>query len=206
MVACSIDEPAPRLGRAGTSSTSAGWTISAGPAWSITRKPTPTASTRRPNWCGPAGPCGTCAWPMRFPCSPARTACTWTVCWRRYGEIHKVSALETMQFSAISVVPDINCCVTLDSKMAGDLALRGGPHPQRTGGSEYYAHLGYVGLNVPRVRSTGIRSLYRALNRAVQKGCVAPPTASTAAAWNSPGHGGHGRQPRPAGGRRPDPS
>ena len=37
----------------------------------------------------------------------------------RYGETHKVSALETLQFSAISVVEDVTRCVTMDSKVAG---------------------------------------------------------------------------------------
>jgi phosphoribosylformylglycinamidine synthase len=91
----------------------------------------------------------------------------------RYGEIHKVSALETMQFSAISVVPDINRCVTLDSKMAGDLVYAVGLTRSELGGSEYYAHLGYVGLNVPQVRSAEFVPLYRAMNRVVEKGWVA---------------------------------
>jgi len=91
----------------------------------------------------------------------------------RYGETHKVSALETMQFSAISVVPDIGRCVSLDSKMAGDLVYAVGLTRNELGGSEYYAHLGYVGLNVPQVRGTEFVPLYRALNRAVQRGCMA---------------------------------
>jgi phosphoribosylformylglycinamidine synthase II len=91
----------------------------------------------------------------------------------RYGETHKVSALETMQFSAISVVPDVSCCVTLDSKVAGDLVYAIGLTRNELGGSEYYDHLGYVGLNVPQVLCTEFIPIYRALNRALNKGCVA---------------------------------
>jgi phosphoribosylformylglycinamidine synthase len=91
----------------------------------------------------------------------------------RYGETHKVSALETMQFSTISVVPDISRCVSLDSKMAGDLVYAVGLTRNELGGSEYYAHLGYVGLNVPQVRTAEFVPLYRAMNRVVEKGGVA---------------------------------
>jgi len=91
----------------------------------------------------------------------------------RYGETHKVSALETMQFSTISVVPDIARCVTMDSKMAEDLIYVIGLTRNELGGSEYYAHLGYVGLNVPQVRSTEFIPCYRAMNHSVAKGLVA---------------------------------
>jgi phosphoribosylformylglycinamidine synthase len=91
----------------------------------------------------------------------------------RYGETHKVSALETMQFSTISVVADIARCVTMDSKMAEDLVYVVGDTRNELGGSEYYGHLGYVGVNVPQVRSTEFIPRYRAMNDAVAKGLVA---------------------------------
>jgi phosphoribosylformylglycinamidine (FGAM) synthase-like enzyme len=91
----------------------------------------------------------------------------------RYGETHKVSALETLQFSAISVVPDIARCVTMDSKMAGDLVYVLGLTRNELGGSEYYQHFGYTGLQVPRVRSAEFIPTYRALNRAVGSGLIA---------------------------------
>jgi phosphoribosylformylglycinamidine synthase len=91
----------------------------------------------------------------------------------RYGEMHKVSALETMQFATISLVPDIGGCATMDSKMAGDLVYVAGLTRNELGGSEYYAHLGYLGLNVPQVRSAEFMPLYRALNRAIAAGLAA---------------------------------
>jgi len=91
----------------------------------------------------------------------------------KYGETHKVSAPETMQFSAISVVPDINRCVTMDIKMPGDLVYVIGVTRNELGGSEYYAHLGYTGLNVPRVRSSEFILLYRALAAAISQDLVA---------------------------------
>jgi phosphoribosylformylglycinamidine synthase len=91
----------------------------------------------------------------------------------RYGEMHKVSALETMQFATISRVPDIDRCVTMDSKLAGDLVYVTGLTRNELGGSEYYAHLGYLGLNVPQVRSAEFMPLYRALHRAIAAGLAA---------------------------------
>jgi phosphoribosylformylglycinamidine synthase len=91
----------------------------------------------------------------------------------RYGEMHKVSALETLQFSAISVIDDISCCITMDSKVAGDRVYVLGITRNELGGSEYYAHLAEVGLNVPRVRSDVFLEIYRALSRAIKEGIVA---------------------------------
>ena len=91
----------------------------------------------------------------------------------RYGETHKVSALETLQFSAISVINDIEKCVTMDSKMSGDLIYILGTTRNELGGSEYYEHLGYVGLNVPHVLPDEFADLYRALGSAIEKELVA---------------------------------
>jgi phosphoribosylformylglycinamidine synthase len=91
----------------------------------------------------------------------------------RYGETHKVSALETLQFSTTSVVGDITKCVTLDSKVPGDLVYILGTTRNELGGSEYYAHFGYVGLNVPKVIPDEFLVLYKALGDAVDKEIVA---------------------------------
>jgi phosphoribosylformylglycinamidine synthase len=91
----------------------------------------------------------------------------------QYGKIHKVSALETLQFSAISVIEDIRRCVSMDSKFSGDLIYVLGLTRNELGGSEYYAHLGEVGLNVPQVRSIEFLANYRALSRSIAQGLVA---------------------------------
>jgi phosphoribosylformylglycinamidine synthase subunit PurSL len=90
-----------------------------------------------------------------------------------YGETHKVSAPGTLQFSTTSVVPDISRCVTMESKMPGDRVYILGTTRNELGGSEYYAHFGYVGLNVPRVRPTTFLELYQALQTAIGKHLVA---------------------------------
>jgi phosphoribosylformylglycinamidine synthase len=91
----------------------------------------------------------------------------------RYGEMHKVSALETLQFSAISVIDDISRCITMDSKVAGDRIYVIGTTRNELGGSEYYAHFAEVGLNVPRVRPDVFLEIYRALSRAISEGIIA---------------------------------
>jgi phosphoribosylformylglycinamidine synthase len=91
----------------------------------------------------------------------------------RYGETHKVSALETLQFSAISVIDDVTRCVTMDSKVAGDLVYILGVTRPELGASEYYAHLGYIGRNVPAVQANEFFALYRNLMRAIENGLVA---------------------------------
>ena len=89
-----------------------------------------------------------------------------------YGETHKVSAPETLQFSATSIVPDVNCCVTLDPKAPGDLIYVLGRTKDELGGSEFYDHFGYTGLNVPRVVPEEHLPLYRALAKAIARGRV----------------------------------
>ncbi|MBW2430758.1 MAG: phosphoribosylformylglycinamidine synthase [Deltaproteobacteria bacterium] len=91
----------------------------------------------------------------------------------RYGETHKVSALETLQFSAISVVEDINRCLTMDAKIPGDLLYIVGTTRNELGGSEYYEHLGYIGCNVPQVRPDEFIPLYQNLMSAVENELVA---------------------------------
>jgi phosphoribosylformylglycinamidine synthase len=91
----------------------------------------------------------------------------------RYGETHKVSALETLQFSASTLIADIARCVTLDPKMTGDRIYVLGTTRNELGGSEYYDHLGHVGLNVPQVFPDVFLPLYRALCLTIESRLVA---------------------------------
>jgi phosphoribosylformylglycinamidine synthase len=91
----------------------------------------------------------------------------------KYGESHKISALETLQFSTIGVTEDITKCVTLDIKMPDDLIYVLGVTRNELGASEYYEHLGYVGVNVPQVFPDQFMLIYRGLHQAIQKELVA---------------------------------
>ncbi|MDL1962843.1 MAG: phosphoribosylformylglycinamidine synthase subunit PurS [Deltaproteobacteria bacterium] len=91
----------------------------------------------------------------------------------RYGEKHKVSALETLQFSATSVIDNINRCITMDSKMPGDLVYVLGTTRNELGGTEYYEHFGYIGFNVPRVMPDQFVPVYKRLGHAIDREIVA---------------------------------
>jgi phosphoribosylformylglycinamidine synthase len=84
-----------------------------------------------------------------------------------------VSALETLQFSTLSLVDDITKCVTLDCKAPGDLVYLIGETHNELGGSEYYEGFGYIGLNVPRARPDRFALIYRALGHAIANDWVA---------------------------------
>jgi phosphoribosylformylglycinamidine synthase subunit PurSL len=91
----------------------------------------------------------------------------------RYGETHKVSALETLQFSVTGVVEDVGLCLTMDSKVPGDRVWVVGVTKNELGGSEYYELLGHVGLNVPVVDPDTFTARYRTINQAINKGLLA---------------------------------
>ena len=91
----------------------------------------------------------------------------------RYGITHKVSAPETMQFSAMSRLPDVSACTSMEAKQPGDRVYLVGLTRNELGGSEYYEHLGYTGLNVPQVRPDEFRPLYRALQTATTRSLTA---------------------------------
>ena len=60
----------------------------------------------------------------------------------------------------------------MDSKVPNDLVYILGLTQNELGGSEYYDHLGYVGLNVPQVFPGKFASLYKALSYAIDKELV----------------------------------
>jgi phosphoribosylformylglycinamidine synthase len=91
----------------------------------------------------------------------------------RYGDTHKVSALETLQFSAISVMENITKAVTMDSKISGDLVYIVGLTQNELGGSEYYDCFGYTGLNLPKVLPEKFSAVYKLLAIAIQKELIA---------------------------------
>ncbi|MDY6824271.1 MAG: AIR synthase-related protein [Thermodesulfobacteriota bacterium] len=91
----------------------------------------------------------------------------------RYEETRKVSALPTMQFSATAVVPDVSRCVTMDVKAPGDFVYIVGVTADELGASEYYAHLGFIGQNVPQVNMAVCRKQYAAVSAAIAQQCLA---------------------------------
>ncbi len=90
-----------------------------------------------------------------------------------FGERHKVSGLETLQFTGTSVIEDVQRCVTMDAKIPGDLLFVLGLTRNELAGSEYYDLYGYTGLNVPQVNLEEVLPLYRALEDAIGAELVA---------------------------------
>jgi phosphoribosylformylglycinamidine (FGAM) synthase-like enzyme len=88
------------------------------------------------------------------------------------GNAHRVSALSTLQFSAVAKIDDVEKCVTADVKNAGDLVYVLGLTRDELGGSEYYEMHNEIGLNVPVVDVNAAVPLYRALAGAVREGLV----------------------------------
>ena len=91
----------------------------------------------------------------------------------KFGETRKVSALETIQFSATGVIEDISKCISMDSKIPGDRVYLIGMTRNELGGSEYYERLGFTGLNVPAVHPKQFIPCYKALFLAIDKEMVA---------------------------------
>ncbi len=85
----------------------------------------------------------------------------------KFGERHKISGLETLQFTATSVITDIRKCITMDAKLSGHLVYVLGITRDELGGSEYYDVFGYTGKNVPTVRIEEVIPLYKAVSEAI---------------------------------------
>ena len=61
----------------------------------------------------------------------------------------QISIPSTLLISAISIVDDINKCVTMDAKRASNLLFIVGETKNEMGGSHYYKIKGHLGANVP---------------------------------------------------------
>jgi phosphoribosylformylglycinamidine synthase len=90
-----------------------------------------------------------------------------------YGEMHRVSGLPTLFFTAVSVLPDVRRALSLEWKRPGDLIYLVGDTRPELGGSEFYELLGYVGLSVPKVNPGAFLPYYRLLSLAGQRELLA---------------------------------
>jgi phosphoribosylformylglycinamidine synthase len=74
--------------------------------------------------------------------------------------------------TAIGRMDDVNLSVTMDSKSPGDRVYVLGVTREELGGSEYFAHLGFVGNRVPVVDTATNRKIYEALSDAIDRSLV----------------------------------
>ncbi|MFO7885705.1 MAG: AIR synthase-related protein [Desulfobacteraceae bacterium] len=91
----------------------------------------------------------------------------------KYGESIKISALETVQFSATSVIDDVAKCISMAPVHSRDLVYILGLTGNELGGSEYYDLLGKTGLNVPEVGFNSFKVMYKILEKAIDMEIVA---------------------------------
>jgi phosphoribosylformylglycinamidine synthase len=90
-----------------------------------------------------------------------------------FGEMHRVSGLPTLFFTAVSVLPEVRRALTLDWKQPGDLIYLLGETRPELGGSEFYELLGYVGLSVPEARPQEFLPYYQRLEQAGREALLA---------------------------------
>jgi len=85
----------------------------------------------------------------------------------------KISIPPTVLFSVIGKIDDVRRAVSMDVKRPGDLVYLLGLTRDECGGSEYYAHHGKIGRNVPEVDAPSALARYVSLNEAQRQGFVA---------------------------------
>ncbi len=78
----------------------------------------------------------------------------------------------TLLISAISIVDDINRCVTMDAKRASNLLFIVGETKNELGASHYYKIHGHLGANVPRVDLQKAPKIARKISLAIADGLV----------------------------------
>ncbi len=85
----------------------------------------------------------------------------------------KISIPPTVLFTAAAVLDDVNQCVTMDVKRAGDIVYVLGETRDEMGGSEYLAVKGLEGGVAPKVDTAAAAERYDRLHRAISQGLVA---------------------------------
>ena len=78
----------------------------------------------------------------------------------------------TLLISAMGMIADVNRCVTMDAKQAGNLLLIIGETKNELGGSIYYKLQGELGANVPRVNLLTAPKVIKAAATAIQQGLI----------------------------------
>jgi len=84
----------------------------------------------------------------------------------------KISIPSTLLISAIALVDDVNKCVTMDAKQAGNFLFIIGETRNELGGSHYYRIQGQLGANVPKVDLQKAPKIAERVCRAIADGLV----------------------------------
>ena len=84
----------------------------------------------------------------------------------------RISIPSTLLISAISIVDDINKCVTMDLKKVSNLLFIVGETKNELGGSHYYKINGQLGANVPKLDLGKAPKIAAKISTAIAKGLV----------------------------------
>jgi len=84
----------------------------------------------------------------------------------------QISIPSTLLISAISIVDDINKCVTMDAKKAGNFLFVVGETKNELGGSHYYKIHDHIGANVPKVYLETAPKIAKKISTAIAEGLV----------------------------------
>jgi phosphoribosylformylglycinamidine synthase len=84
----------------------------------------------------------------------------------------QISIPSTLLISAISIVDDVNKCVTMDAKKASNLLFVVGETKNELGGSHYYKIHGKLGANVPKVDLETAPRIAERIAAAIEQGLV----------------------------------
>jgi len=82
----------------------------------------------------------------------------------------QISIPSTLLISAISIVDDVNKCVTMDAKRASNLLFVVGETKNELGGSHYYKINGHLGANVPTVDLERAPKIAERISTAIAQG------------------------------------
>ena len=78
----------------------------------------------------------------------------------------------TLLISAMAIVKNVNRCVTMDVKQAGNMLLMVGETRNELGGSHYYKLRGELGANVPKVDLAAAPKIAAAVAQAIEQSVV----------------------------------
>ena len=84
----------------------------------------------------------------------------------------RIAIPATLLISAIGLVDDINKCVTMDAKQAGNLIFAVGQTKNELGGSHYYKVNGELGANVPQTDIKLAAETAKRMHQAIEAGLV----------------------------------
>ena len=84
----------------------------------------------------------------------------------------QISIPSTLLISAMSIVDDINKCVTMDAKRPSNLLFIVGQTKNELGGSHYYKIKGHLGANIPRLDLETSPRIARKVSEAIAGGLV----------------------------------